>query len=89
MGASEQGIAEPIKAAEVRTHSDMYKGIGVDDSDPYEQFRKNRGNVFIQKLINRETNQPKTKRSGMYQLNYDGTHMTGVILRYILFLYRS
>lgn len=67
LGASEQGIVDPVKAAEVRGASDMYRGIGVDINDPYESFRKNRAGVFIQKLRDRdELLQKMKKNSGKY-----------------------
>ncbi|XP_067935916.1 calcium homeostasis endoplasmic reticulum protein-like [Watersipora subatra] len=62
LGASEQGIVDPVKAADVRAASDMYRGIGVDANDPFENFRKNRAGVFIQKLKDREEHLQKTKK---------------------------
>ncbi|XP_074640155.1 calcium homeostasis endoplasmic reticulum protein-like [Tubulanus polymorphus] len=50
LGASEQGIVDPIEAGEVRDRADMYKGIGVNMSDPFEQFRKNKSQGFIQRM---------------------------------------
>ncbi|KAF6032318.1 hypothetical protein EB796_009339 [Bugula neritina] len=63
LGASEQGIVDPVKAAEVRGASDMYRGIGVDINDPYESFRKNRAGVFIQKLRDRDELLQKMKKN--------------------------
>mgnify|MGYP001793013419 CR=1 FL=1 len=62
LGASEQGIVDPIKAAEVRSRSDMYKGIGTDNNDPFEAFRKNQSGNFIQKLKERDEMLQKMKR---------------------------
>ncbi|OQR76847.1 calcium homeostasis endoplasmic reticulum protein-like [Tropilaelaps mercedesae] len=52
LGASEQGIAEPIKEAEVRDRNDMYRGIGMGSTtdDLYENYRKSRGQHFISKM---------------------------------------
>lgn len=61
LGASEQGIVDPVKAADVRGPSDMYKGIGVAD-DPFESFRKNQSGVFIQKLKDRDEKLAKIKK---------------------------
>ncbi|XP_022647214.1 calcium homeostasis endoplasmic reticulum protein-like isoform X3 [Varroa destructor] len=57
LGASEQGIAEPIKEAEVRDRSDMYRGIGMGSSsdDLYENYRKSRGQHFISKMRGAES----------------------------------
>ena len=41
LGKREQGIINPIEGGEVRDRVDMYKGVGLQ-SDPFEQFRKNR-----------------------------------------------
>ncbi|XP_046851460.1 calcium homeostasis endoplasmic reticulum protein-like isoform X2 [Xenia sp. Carnegie-2017] len=41
LGKSEQGIQDPIKQGEVRDKQDMFKGIGVDINDPFDQYRKN------------------------------------------------
>lgn len=54
LGASEQGIVDPIKAAEVRGPSDMYKGLGSGGDDPFTAFRKNQSGNFIQKLKERD-----------------------------------
>lgn len=62
MGASEQGIVDPVRAAEVRGASDMYRGIGVDANDPFENFRKSRAGVFIQKLKDRDEKLQKMKK---------------------------
>ena len=40
----------------------MYRGIGVDTNDPFENFRKNRAGVFIQKLKDRDENLQKAKK---------------------------
>lgn len=62
LGASEQGIVDPVKAAEVRGASDMYRGIGVETNDPFENFRKSRSGVFIQKLKDRDELLTKIKK---------------------------
>lgn len=49
LGQAEQGRVEPIAPGEVRDRSDMFKGIGVG-SDPFEQFRKNQSQGFIQRM---------------------------------------
>jgi calcium homeostasis ER protein len=51
--AGNQGIAQPISGGEVRDRSDMYKGIGMNMNDPYENFRKNRSNNFITRMKSR------------------------------------
>merc|ERR1712154_534049 len=54
LGAGEQGIVNPVEAAEVRDRTDMYKGIGNDLEDPFEQFRKNKSQGFIQRMKTRD-----------------------------------
>ncbi|XP_050669104.1 calcium homeostasis endoplasmic reticulum protein isoform X2 [Leptidea sinapis] len=53
LGASGQGIAEPISGGHVRDKQDQYKGIGVNLNDPYENFRKNKGAAFITRMKER------------------------------------
>lgn len=53
LGASGQGIAEPISGGIVRDRQDQYKGIGVNLNDPYENFRKNKGAAFITRMKER------------------------------------
>jgi len=55
LGAKEQGIVNPIDAGEVRDKTDMYKGVGVSNNDPFEQFRKNKSQGFITRMQARET----------------------------------
>lgn len=53
LGAKEQGIAFPISAGEVReTPQERFRGLGVPtpQSDPYEAFRKNKGQAFINRM---------------------------------------
>ena len=49
LGKREQGIINPIEGGEVRDRVDMYKGVGLQ-SDPFEQFRKNRSQTCIQRI---------------------------------------
>lgn len=35
-----QGIEEPVKGGDVRTKLDMFKGVGMNMYDPFEQFRR-------------------------------------------------
>lgn len=50
LGAAEQGIQDPVNAGEVRDRQDMYKGIGVNLNDPYENFRKSKRQAFINRM---------------------------------------
>ncbi|XP_035222086.1 calcium homeostasis endoplasmic reticulum protein-like isoform X2 [Stegodyphus dumicola] len=50
LGAAEQGIQDPVDAGDVRDRQDMYKGIGVNLNDPYENFRKSKGQAFINRM---------------------------------------
>ncbi|XP_026274909.1 calcium homeostasis endoplasmic reticulum protein [Frankliniella occidentalis] len=50
LGAKEQGIEQPISGGEIRDRNDMYKGVGVNLNDPYENFRKNKGQAFISRM---------------------------------------
>ncbi len=54
LGSSEQGIVDPIKHAEVRDRTDMYKGVGMSVADPFEQFRKSKSQGFIQRMRAKE-----------------------------------
>ena len=54
LGSSEQGIVEPIRAGDARDKMDMFKGIGLSTSDPFEQFRKNKSQGFIQRMRSRD-----------------------------------
>ncbi|XP_053602508.1 calcium homeostasis endoplasmic reticulum protein isoform X2 [Plodia interpunctella] len=53
LGASGQGIAEPISGGAIRDKQDQYKGVGVNLNDPYENFRKNKGAAFITRMKER------------------------------------
>lgn len=46
LGASGEGITNPIENAEIRDRVDMYKGLGMSMNDPYEVFRKNKSTGF-------------------------------------------
>lgn len=50
LGASEQGIQDPISGGEVRDRQDQYKGIGINLNDPFENFRKSKGQAFINRM---------------------------------------
>ncbi|KAK4325591.1 hypothetical protein Pmani_003834 [Petrolisthes manimaculis] len=53
LGAKEQGISDPVAAGEVRdTPQDRFRGLGVPtaQTDPYEAFRKNKGQAFINRM---------------------------------------
>lgn len=59
LGAKLQGIDAPISGGEVRDRQDMYKGIGVSLNDPYENFRKNKGAAFINRMRSRDHERKK------------------------------
>jgi len=46
LGTTEQGIVDPVAAADVRDRQDQFKGIGIALNDPFEQFRKNRSQGY-------------------------------------------
>jgi len=52
LGATEQGIQDPIKGGEVRERNEQYRGVGVrhPENDPFEKFRKNKGQAFLQRI---------------------------------------
>ncbi|EEB17110.1 conserved hypothetical protein [Pediculus humanus corporis] len=50
LGSKEQGIEAPIAGGEVRDKVDQYKGVGVNLHDPYENFRKSKGQAFITRM---------------------------------------
>ncbi|KAK6635653.1 hypothetical protein RUM44_000907 [Polyplax serrata] len=50
LGSKEQGIEAPISGGEVRDRVDQYKGVGVSLHDPYENFRKSKGQAFITRM---------------------------------------
>ena len=39
---------------QVRDKQDQYKGIGVNMHDPYENFRKSKGQAFITRMKERQ-----------------------------------
>lgn len=53
LGRQEQGIFNPIEGGEVRDKSEQFRGIGAK-SDPFEQFRKNKSQGYIQRLRDRD-----------------------------------
>ncbi|XP_037904619.1 calcium homeostasis endoplasmic reticulum protein isoform X2 [Hermetia illucens] len=53
LGSKGQGIDSPISGGEVRDRKDMYKGVGINLNDPYENFRKNKGAAFIHRMRSR------------------------------------
>lgn len=50
LGANEQGIEAPISGGEIRDRNDQYKGVGLNLNDPYENFRKSKGQAFITRM---------------------------------------
>ena len=40
----------PVRHAEVRDRIDMYRGVGSNMADPFEQFRKSKSQGFIQRM---------------------------------------
>ncbi|KAG1668399.1 Calcium homeostasis endoplasmic reticulum protein [Nymphon striatum] len=50
LGAAEQGRQTPIDAGDVRDKQDQYKGIGISLNDPFENFRKSKGQAFITRM---------------------------------------
>lgn len=63
LGASEQGIVDPISGGDVRDRQDMFKGIGMDLKDPFEQFRKSKSAGFIQRMRARDEARDANKGS--------------------------
>jgi calcium homeostasis ER protein len=53
LGKNEQGIFNPIEGGDVRDKSDQYRGIG-SKSDPFEMFRKNKSQGYIQRMRERD-----------------------------------
>ncbi|CAH1774373.1 unnamed protein product [Owenia fusiformis] len=62
LGKAEQGIVDPIKEAEVRQNMDKFKGVGMNMTDPFEQFRKNKSAGFIQRMKARAGPDDKKKK---------------------------
>ncbi|XP_061389593.1 calcium homeostasis endoplasmic reticulum protein [Musca vetustissima] len=54
LGTKNQGIDQPISGGEVRDRKDLYKGVGVNMNDPYENFRKNKGAAFVFRMRTRD-----------------------------------
>ena len=55
LGLKEQGRVDPVAAADARDKTDMYKGLGMNMKDPFEQFRKNKAQGFITRMRARDT----------------------------------
>lgn len=53
LGKNEQGIFDPIKGGDVRDKTDQFRGIG-SKSDPFEMFRKNKSQGYIQRMRERD-----------------------------------
>jgi calcium homeostasis ER protein len=53
LGKQEQGIFNPIEGGQARDKSDMFKGVGARN-DPFEAFRKNKSQGYIQRLRTRD-----------------------------------
>uniref|UniRef100_A0A914C108 G-patch domain-containing protein n=1 Tax=Acrobeloides nanus TaxID=290746 RepID=A0A914C108_9BILA len=53
LGASQQGIVEPVEGGEVREKVDQFRGIG-SKSDIYEEYRKKMSNVKKYNRFNRD-----------------------------------
>lgn len=62
LGATEQGIVNPISGGDVRDRQDMFKGVGSDLRDPFEQFRKNKSHGFIARMKARDELREKSKK---------------------------
>jgi calcium homeostasis ER protein len=45
-------LKDPIRGGEVRDREDQYRGVGIknSESDPFEKFRKNKGQAFMQRI---------------------------------------
>ena len=56
LGRMEQGIFNPVEGGEVRERNEMFYGVGmpVQRSDPFEAFRKNKSQGYIQRLRTRD-----------------------------------
>jgi len=50
LGTAEQGIVDPVARADIRDRQDMFKGIGIQMNDPFEQFRKNKSHGFTVRM---------------------------------------
>lgn len=59
LGSKGQGIEAPISGGDVRDRQDQYKGVGINLNDPYENFRKNKGQAFIHRMRTRDNERKK------------------------------
>jgi len=57
LGQAEQGRVDPVESAEVRDRVDMYKGIGNNMTDPFEQFRKSKSQGYSSRLAGKGFNE--------------------------------
>lgn len=46
LGREEQGIVDPIAGGDVRDKFNMYKGVGMDVNDPFDEYRKNKSYTY-------------------------------------------
>jgi len=58
LGANEQGIEAPITGGEVREKNDQYRGVGVSANDPFESYRKSKGQAFVERMRARAEDRP-------------------------------
>lgn len=52
------GIEAPIKGGELRDRVDQYKGVGVNLQDPFESYRKTKGQAFVERMRARADERP-------------------------------
>lgn len=63
LGRKEQGIVNPIQGGKVRERNEQYRGVGVK-SDPFEAFRKNKSQGYIQRLRTRDEIRKEERQKG-------------------------
>jgi len=52
------GIEAPIDGGDVRDRKDQYKGVGVNLHDPFESYRKTKGQAFVDRMRQRAEDRP-------------------------------
>ena len=47
---------DPINAGDVRDTYDRFKGLGMEMNDPYENYRKNRSQGYVNRISKKVKN---------------------------------
>jgi len=52
------GMENPISGGEIRDKKDQYRGVGISMNDPFESYRKSKGQAFVERMRQRAEERP-------------------------------